>query len=367
MPNLLGIWMEKEDSPARLTKNDKLVLKELVENARVSDTDVAKKLKLTPPAIMKIRKKLETKGVITEYMPVLNLKKLGIDVMVMFSIKIRPGSWEKFEHLKKFLIKKDNLFWACRVSQVDTNYIFLCAYRNISDMSEDFFKTESKNSDCFDVTNKHIYSPELLLKSSYSGLVDFAISGEYDARTFLKATIKRPFGKKHVNAFKVQGEKTVLIKNDRLVLEELLKNARASDTDVAKKLKLTPPAIMKIRKKLEDKGFITGYSARFDPRKLGMDVMAVVTMDVTTKGWAIFDEENVRNVLNSHKFLIYCARTPEIDAPILTLYAFRSIEELNNHFLWVQSNLSEYLIVKKIVIFTPEQVVKDSCSGILNI
>lgn len=58
----------------RLTRNDKYVLRRLIEHARISDSSATKEIGVTPQAVLKIRKKLEETGIIEGYTQKLIIK-----------------------------------------------------------------------------------------------------------------------------------------------------------------------------------------------------------------------------------------------------------------------------------------------------
>src|SRR5215204_3357098 len=60
-----------------------------------------------------------------------------------------------------------------------------------------------------------------------------------------------------------------LDKIDIKILSELQKNGRISNVELAERVNLSPsPCLMRV-KKLQEEGFITGYSAQIDVSKLG--------------------------------------------------------------------------------------------------
>jgi Lrp/AsnC family leucine-responsive transcriptional regulator len=67
-----------------------------------------------------------------------------------------------------------------------------------------------------------------------------------------------------------------LTKREKQVLVELLKNARVSDQTISKKLGTSRPTIAKIRKRLEQRGYIKGYATYTDFTKVGLTVNAVI-------------------------------------------------------------------------------------------
>lgn len=76
----------------------------------------------------------------------------------------------------------------------------------------------------------------------------------------------------------------VLDKIDKLILHELQKNARISNLDLAEKVNLSPTPCARRVKQLEQAGIITQHVTLLDREKLGLSLMAMisVTMDKHT-------------------------------------------------------------------------------------
>ena len=72
-----------------LTKNEKKVLKLLIDDAKLSDTFIANKLNISSQAIGRIRKKLE-EDIIKNYTLELDLSELGINSFFMCKVKLTP-------------------------------------------------------------------------------------------------------------------------------------------------------------------------------------------------------------------------------------------------------------------------------------
>ena len=62
----------------------------------MSDSDAARILKVTPQAVLKIRNKLEKVGIIEGYIPRINYKKLGINVMAWVIVKFLPSTCQEY-------------------------------------------------------------------------------------------------------------------------------------------------------------------------------------------------------------------------------------------------------------------------------
>lgn len=67
-----------------------------------------------------------------------------------------------------------------------------------------------------------------------------------------------------------------LTQREKQVLIELIKNSKIGDQDIARKLKTSRPTVFKIRKRLENKGFIKGYTTVIDFEKIDLNIQAVI-------------------------------------------------------------------------------------------
>jgi Lrp/AsnC family leucine-responsive transcriptional regulator len=67
---------------------------------------------------------------------------------------------------------------------------------------------------------------------------------------------------------------------DYKLIELLQEDARMTQMDIAGKVGLSQPAIADRIHKLESSGYITGYAAQVDARKLGKDVTAFVGVSI---------------------------------------------------------------------------------------
>ena len=66
---------------------------------------------------------------------------------------------------------------------------------------------------------------------------------------------------------------------DVLILRELQQDARLSNTELAARIGLSAAPTWRRVKWLEDQGYITGYRAEIDRRKIGLGVLAFVRVD----------------------------------------------------------------------------------------
>lgn len=90
---------------------------------------------------------------------------------------------------------------------------------------------------------------------------------------------------------------------DHRLLEILQKNARTKLNEMAQQLGLTIPTISERIQKLEERGFIKGYTTILDARRLGKDITAFITVSIdSSKHYQMFMERarETEEILECH-------------------------------------------------------------------
>jgi DNA-binding Lrp family transcriptional regulator len=161
------------------TKTETIVLKELLKNARASDTAIAKKIGVTPPAVLKIRRKLEAEGLIRGYIPDVDFGKLGISVMTVHFVKILPAAWEELgeAELSKRIQAVPNIIFASRVMDPSVSYVFICAFSDMNQLTDNVLKAETILSRYFCIERMLVFSGNNVVKFSYGPLVANILDG----------------------------------------------------------------------------------------------------------------------------------------------------------------------------------------------
>jgi len=162
------------------SKNEKEMLKLLLDNGRISDKEISEKLNISPQACGKIRRKLEDSGIIEGYTCLLNFKEIGIEAFALVFVRL---STKFFNELKDFDIfkkvgKSIRFIFCCVPSDPDTSLICLTAFRNMEEMDEYTRKMKSNLSDYFDSLRVVSFSVGNLLKFNPNYLLKQYIDGE---------------------------------------------------------------------------------------------------------------------------------------------------------------------------------------------
>lgn len=92
MPKKKPSRVESTDKQAeqlqQLDERDKLLLRLLQENSRISNAELARQLNLTAPGLQKRLKKLEDNGFIDRYVTLVNREALGLDLLCFAEVTL---------------------------------------------------------------------------------------------------------------------------------------------------------------------------------------------------------------------------------------------------------------------------------------
>jgi Lrp/AsnC family leucine-responsive transcriptional regulator len=80
---------------------------------------------------------------------------------------------------------------------------------------------------------------------------------------------------------------------DRRILEELQRNGRISNQELAERIGLSPSPCLRRVRALEESGLIAGYRALLDAKQLGLSLMALIHISMdrhTPERFANFDQ-----------------------------------------------------------------------------
>ncbi|TQL69778.1 DNA-binding Lrp family transcriptional regulator [Nocardioides albertanoniae] len=77
---------------------------------------------------------------------------------------------------------------------------------------------------------------------------------------------------------------------DRAIIAELENDARLSNTELARRVGLTPAPCLRRVQRLERDGVITGYHAQVDPRSSGRGLEVVVAVDIAVNDGRTIDD-----------------------------------------------------------------------------
>src|SRR3989344_5637957 len=100
-----------------LTNNEKTILKKIICGNRITDTQISQEMSISQQAVYQIRRKLEDIGMIKGYMPIIDYKKLGINIFFYVGVEILPELWDQLSEveLESRIFKIPYIYHAVRI------------------------------------------------------------------------------------------------------------------------------------------------------------------------------------------------------------------------------------------------------------
>ena len=260
----------------KLDLKDKKILALLDENARYSNSQIAKKVGLSKPAVeYRIRKLLDEK-VIFEFYSVIDFTKLGYSQYKVY-FKFQNASLEEERKITEYFLKQKGIVW---LAQVRGNWDM--AVSIIASSNFEFGKILSEFMNHY---SKFILAKDVLL-TEYSPVY---------ARKYLLED------KKNRNTEFLYGKPTQIIKldeEDEKILQVLAVDARINIVDLAEKIKLTRDVINYRLKKLTTAGLISQYRCYLNLNNIGVNHYKII---LRTKNLDEKTEQRLKNFISSHQ------------------------------------------------------------------
>ena len=156
----------------KLTRNDRRVLKFLVENGRIPDSDIARSLNITSQAVGKIRRKLESSGIIKGYSTIVDYKKLGINVLAIVLFKFTQESRKTLrEEDIDERVKGPHIIDFYRVPEGDVTHIVTYGFRSLEELDHYFHILQTERGHISEIKKLYILSAKSMRKNSNKELI----------------------------------------------------------------------------------------------------------------------------------------------------------------------------------------------------
>lgn len=226
---------------------DKKILYELDKNARTPNTQIAKKVGLTPEGVNYRIKRFEEQGIITNYQLIVNLSKLNIFHFKIF-MSFQHMTSEKLDEIISKLKNEEYIKWivSCKgpwdlILTIETDSI--------------------ENADKIKVKILCLFE-NYIRKKSYSILVE---AETYNRNYLLES-------KEIINSRTIMKKDEIMSidATDMKLLKILTLNSRKSIVELARELKTTPRIIKYRITQLEKNKLILGYKVALNYEKLGI-------------------------------------------------------------------------------------------------
>jgi len=239
-----GILISKLEERISLDKKNQQILQMLIDNSRIPVSKIAKKLKLSKPAVMQRIKNMQDKKIILQYITYFNLifTSYKLHIILLKTDNENEPKYSEILSKNKFtagvvqLASKFNLMWM----------IFSKDSQHFNQILTNITKTiKIKDMKIFPIIENYFDNYKL-------------------------------FGNAEKNLNISKPSQTKLDKKDAKILNVLKDNSRETLVNIAKDCNLTAEAVNQRIKKLKEKGIILSFFTNFDIFRFGFQPYLVM-------------------------------------------------------------------------------------------
>lgn len=342
-------------SVTKLTVNEKIVLKMLLQNGRISDVDVANKLRVSSQAVSKIKRKLRSRKIIEGNTIHLDYGALGINTFALVLFEISPFDIKKC--LEDDNVLKNSIGFY-KVFKNDISHIGLFGFNNLEELDKYFDFLHSKYFDFIRVKHVYTFPTKNFFKHSHKELFSQIIKEFGKEKSPVPMTLKyHPEDRNSSNSKK-------LTISEKRVLRLLLQNENITCKGIVSRLKgkkMTVSAVNKIKNRLEEKGFIKNYSVKLNHRRLGINILSFIFINRKKECRDI--EDGLFIGANMDPNVIGCYKLNQNSLSVL-FCGFRNLEELEHYCQELENQNKNLLNIEKIYITSPNGIIKNSVTDI---
>jgi Lrp/AsnC family leucine-responsive transcriptional regulator len=169
-----------------------------------------------------------------------------------------------------------------------------------------------------------------------------------------------------INVDKMNPNFPKLTENDKVVLRKILDSKRIPDTEIAKTMNLSPQAVFKIRSKLEDCGIIKGYMPIVDFKKIGINVMTILVIRLTSKVWKNFSDDQISDRMSKTPYVVDAYRVADEQASHVLTLGFRDTNQKEQYIAEIQTKFAEEVQIKAIYTFSVDKIKTQNPLGLLH-
>ena len=164
-------YLTLKQKRSKFTKNERAVINALLEDAKTPDIKIAEKLKITTQAVGKIRKKLETEGVIRGYYATIDYEKVGITIFCLASFYVDPKIWKKdYQSILKHIKETSCIIDVYHLVGNKATFVILLGFRDMEDL-ESHFNSVQDCMENIEVTKMIKFSTHCIIKRDFCGLI----------------------------------------------------------------------------------------------------------------------------------------------------------------------------------------------------
>ena len=118
-----------------LDELDVAILRELQSDGRISNVELARHINLSPPATHSRTKRLEEQGFIRQYVALLDMEKVGYDMLCFVSVSLQLHKLEELDSFRAIMSELPEVLGCYHVTG-EFDYLLKVVVRNRQDLRE---------------------------------------------------------------------------------------------------------------------------------------------------------------------------------------------------------------------------------------
>lgn len=130
-------------------------------------------------------------------------------------------------------------------------------------------------------------------------------------------------------------------------------------------MRISPQAVFKIRNKLESSGIIKGYSPIIDYNKIGISVICILIIQLTSKIWNAFTDDQISNNIAQTTYVIDAYRVSDEKASHILVMGFRNTHQKEQYVATIQTKYAEDILIRSTYTFSTEKIITHNSLGLL--
>jgi Lrp/AsnC family transcriptional regulator, leucine-responsive regulatory protein len=305
----------------KLTLHDKKILRLLTEDARLSDSEIAKKIGISRErARYRINRLVELK-VISGFVVVCNLEKLGYSTYHLFISLRNAGKTREEEMIKTIAGIETVNYIATMIGEYD--FLIECNARNALELNEIIRAINNNYRNNISKLHINIVFQECAFPHNYL----------YSMKDSMKESGKEISFPRHSESIIEEIDET-----DKKILVLLSSNARRTSTEIARKIGVSVDKVIYRIKQMEKKGIIQGYKALINIINIGLQRHIILFKIQATEKQELAIVEDLRQ----RKEILYLMRCVG-EWNLVVDMCFKDITELREMIQDIRSKHSEII------------------------
>lgn len=229
----------------KLDEKDKKLLAELDKNARQSNSQIGKKIRLSKEVVKYRIDKLIKNGIIIRFNTIINYFKLGITKFKLY-LRLTNVNKEKIEQIGEYFQKHSKTEWVV-ITTGRWDLIVGFLVHNVNEFDDEV---------------------QIVLNKFHSYIQEKAVTTTLYLAHHIREFLGESSAPSKIIYHTTKDKQEKIDKIDEEIIKIITNNARISVINIAKRLKITPRIVQYRIKELEKKKIILAYKVLLDPKAM---------------------------------------------------------------------------------------------------